>query len=97
MASSGRRGFYSSFQYVTLVAGQLVALGVQIILQQILSEADMMSWGWRIPFVIGAMGALAVLWLRRTMDESEQFEKLYLHNLFTKVHGEYCRSRKKCR
>jgi MHS family alpha-ketoglutarate permease-like MFS transporter len=76
MASSGRRGFYSSFQYVTLVAGQLVALGVQIILQQILSEADMMSWGWRIPFVIGAMGALAVLWLRRTMDESEQFEKM---------------------
>ena len=40
MASSGRRGFYSSFQYVTLVAGQLVALGVQIILQNVLSEAD---------------------------------------------------------
>ncbi|WP_374616733.1 MFS transporter [Frankia sp. AgKG'84/4] len=76
MASSGRRGFYSSFQYVTLVAGQMVALGVQIILQQVLSESDMMSWGWRIPFVIGAMGALAVLWLRRTMDESEQFSKM---------------------
>lgn len=76
MASSGRRGFYSSFQYVTLVAGQLVALGVQIILQQMLSEPDMKSWGWRVPFVIGAMGALAVLWLRRTMDESEQFSKM---------------------
>lgn len=76
MASSGRRGFYSSFQYVTLIAGQLVALGVQIILQQMLSAADMQSWGWRIPFVIGAMGALVVLWLRRSMDESEQFEKM---------------------
>ncbi|MCI0766005.1 MFS transporter [Bacillus sp. TL12] len=76
MASSGRRGFYSSFQYVTLVAGQLVALGVQIVLQQILSEPDMTSWGWRIPFIIGAMGAVAVLWLRRTMDESEQFSKM---------------------
>jgi MHS family alpha-ketoglutarate permease-like MFS transporter len=76
MASKGHRGFYSSFQYVTLIAGQLVALGVQIILQQILSEPDMKSWGWRIPFVIGAMGALAVLWLRRTMDESEQFSKM---------------------
>jgi MHS family alpha-ketoglutarate permease-like MFS transporter len=76
MASSGRRGYYSSFQYVTLVAGQLVALGVQIILQQILNEHDMKSWGWRIPFVIGAMGALAVFWLRRTMDESEQFSKM---------------------
>jgi MHS family alpha-ketoglutarate permease-like MFS transporter len=76
MASSGRRGFYSSFQYVTLVAGQMVALGVQIILQQVLSEADMYSWGWRIPFVIGAFGAVAVMWLRRTMDESEQFTKM---------------------
>ncbi|MBS2968376.1 MFS transporter [Metabacillus sp. KIGAM252] len=76
MASSGRRGYYSSFQYVTLVAGQLTALGVQIILQQVLSEPDMNAWGWRIPFVIGAMGALAVLWLRRSMDESDQFEKM---------------------
>ncbi|AFC31307.1 alpha-ketoglutarate transporter, MFS super [Paenibacillus mucilaginosus 3016] len=76
MASSGRRGFYSSFQYVTLIAGQLVALGVQIILQQLLSEPDMKAWGWRIPFVIGALGALAVLWLRRSMDESEQFESM---------------------
>ncbi|UUZ90963.1 MFS transporter [Paenibacillus sp. P25] len=76
MASGGRRGYYSSFQYVTLVAGQLVALGVQIILQRLLSEPEMKSWGWRIPFVIGALGALAVLWLRRTMDESEQFSKM---------------------
>ncbi|ALL22540.1 MFS transporter [Bacillus tropicus] len=76
MASSGRRGFYSSFQYVTLVAGQMVALGVQIVLQQLLSEPDMKAWGWRIPFIIGAMGAVAVLWLRRTMDESEQFTNI---------------------
>ncbi|MDK7474372.1 MFS transporter [Bacillus paranthracis] len=76
MASSGRRGFYSSFQYVTLVAGQMVALGVQIVLQQLLSEPDMKAWGWRIPFIIGSMGAVAVLWLRRTMDESEQFSNI---------------------
>ncbi|PGS38089.1 alpha-ketoglutarate transporter [Bacillus cereus] len=76
MASSGCRGFYSSFQYVTLVAGQMVALGVQIVLQQLLSEPDMKAWGWRIPFIIGAMGAVAVLWLRRTMDESEQFANI---------------------
>ncbi|WP_330232989.1 MFS transporter [Nocardia sp. NBC_00508] len=73
VASAGRRGFYSSFQYVTLVAGQLVALGVQIVLQQFLDAAQMNAWGWRIPFVIGAAGALIVMWLRRGMDESEQF------------------------
>ncbi|TGA96889.1 MFS transporter [Sporolactobacillus shoreae] len=76
MANKGRRGFYSSFQYVTLVGGQLVALGVQIILQLTLNEAQLNAWGWRIPFVIGALGALAVLWLRLTMDESDQFKKM---------------------
>ncbi|WP_283163423.1 MFS transporter [Sporolactobacillus mangiferae] len=76
MANRGRRGFYSSFQYVTLVGGQLVALGVQIILQLILNEAQLQTWGWRIPFVIGAFGALIVLWLRLTMDESEQFKNM---------------------
>lgn len=80
MASSGRRGFYSSFQYVTLISGQLLALGVQIILQQILSEEAMMAWGWRIPFIIGAFGAVAVLWLRRSMDESEQYTKMESKN-----------------
>ncbi|MFF0242507.1 MFS transporter [Rhodococcus pyridinivorans] len=73
VASPGRRGFYSSFQYVTLVAGQLIALGVQIVLQLTLSAEAMQAWGWRIPFVIGAVAAVAVMWLRRTMDESEAF------------------------
>ncbi|MFI9381534.1 MFS transporter [Kutzneria sp. NPDC052558] len=73
VATPGKRGFYSSFQYVTLTAGQLVALGVQIILQNTLSSAEMASWGWRIAFVIGALGALVVMWLRATMDESQAF------------------------
>ncbi|GLY51671.1 MFS transporter [Lentzea sp. NBRC 102530] len=75
VASPARRGFYSSFQYVTLTAGQLVALGVQIVLQQFLSKAEMTEWGWRIAFVIGATGAIVVMWLRRGMDESANFEK----------------------
>lgn len=73
VASAGRRGFYSSFQYVTLVAGQLIALGVQIVLLQFLTSAQMYAWGWRIPFVIGAGAAVVVMWLRRGMDESESF------------------------
>ncbi|MGB8407453.1 MAG: MFS transporter [Mycobacterium sp.] len=73
VATPHRRGFYSSFQYVTLTSGQLLALGVQIILQHVLSPAQMHSWGWRIAFAIGALAALTVMWLRRTMDESESF------------------------
>jgi MHS family alpha-ketoglutarate permease-like MFS transporter len=73
VATPGKRGFYSSFQYVTLTAGQLVALGVQIILQNTLSAAEMASWGWRIAFVVGAFGAVVVMWLRATMDESAAY------------------------
>src|SRR5258708_28613807 len=54
VATPHRRGFYSSFQYVTLTSGQLLALGVQIILQQVLTSEQLHAWGWRIAFVIGA-------------------------------------------
>jgi MHS family alpha-ketoglutarate permease-like MFS transporter len=73
VATPNRRGFYSSFQYVTLTSGQLLALGIQIILQQLLTPAQLHSWGWRIAFVVGAAAALTVMWLRRTMDESGNF------------------------
>ena len=73
VATPHRRGFYSSFQYVTLTSGQLLALGVQIILQQLLTPEQMHAWGWRIAFVIGAAAALTVMWLRRTMDESDNY------------------------
>ena len=74
VATPHRRGFYSAFQYVTLTSGQLLALGVQIILQQVLTPEQMHAWGWRIAFVIGAAAAVTVMWLRRTMDESENFK-----------------------
>lgn len=75
MATENRRGFYSSFQYVTLVGGQLIALGIQLILQKlILTEDQLHSWGWRIPFIIGAILALIALYLRRNLHETEAFE-----------------------
>lgn len=73
VATAHRRGFYSSFQYVTLTSGQLLALGIQIVLQQILTSEQLYSWGWRIAFAIGALAALTVMWLRRTMDESDNY------------------------
>jgi MFS transporter, MHS family, alpha-ketoglutarate permease len=73
MAGRARRGFFSSFQYVTLIAGQLTALGVLLILQVALSEADLEEWGWRIPFAIGGALALFVFWLRRRLAETESF------------------------
>lgn len=76
MATENRRGFYSSFQYVTLVGGLLIALGIQLVLQKlILTEMQLQTWGWRIPFVIGAILALVALYLRSNLHETEAFEK----------------------
>jgi MHS family alpha-ketoglutarate permease-like MFS transporter len=74
MATKDHRGFWSSFQYVTLIAGQLVASAVLILLQGVLSEAQLHAWGWRIPFVIGGALAVSVFWLRRGLDETPSFK-----------------------
>ncbi|QDH73819.1 MFS transporter [Brevundimonas sp. M20] len=73
MAAKAHRGFWSSFQYVTLISGQLLALLLLIVLQNTLSEGDLASWGWRIPFFVGAALAVIVFWLRRRLDETRAF------------------------
>lgn len=74
IAVEGRKGFYASFQYVTLIGGQLLAVLVVVILQNILSSEDLHAWGWRIPFAMGAVLAVVALWLRRQLDETSQKE-----------------------
>jgi MHS family alpha-ketoglutarate permease-like MFS transporter len=76
MAPRANRGFWASFQYMTLCGGQLCAIFVAVILQGFLSEAQLTAWGWRIPFVIGALLALAVYILRRNLAETQSFENL---------------------
>ena len=76
MATSKHRGFYSSFQYVTLIGGQLTALVVLLVLQNfLLTPEELRAWGWRIPFVIGAALALLALWMRRDLAETWAFER----------------------
>jgi MHS family alpha-ketoglutarate permease-like MFS transporter len=80
VATKERRGFYSSFQYVTLIGGQLIALGLQLILQRIfLTDQEMHEWGWRIPFVIGALLSLVALYLRSNLHETEAFQNKEEH------------------
>ncbi|AUW59022.1 alpha-ketoglutarate permease [Sphingobium sp. SCG-1] len=74
MASQKHRGFFSSFQYVTLIMGQLLALAVLLVLQATMAEATLESWGWRIPFLIGGALAIGVLYLRRRLMETQSFE-----------------------
>ena len=74
VASDRHRGFYVSFHYVTLIGGQLCAILVLLVLQQVFLTAEQMrAWGWRIPFVIGAMLAIIALMMRRNLHETEAF------------------------
>lgn len=74
VALRGQRGFFASFQYVTLIGGQLLAVLVVVILQQLLSEEELRAYGWRIPFVVGAIAALISLMLRRSLKETSSAE-----------------------
>src|SRR5438105_7233207 len=77
VASKGNRGFYSSFQYVTLIGGQLLALLVLAILQILLTTDELKAWGWRIPFVIGALAAVVAMFLRRSLAETATAETMH--------------------
>jgi MHS family alpha-ketoglutarate permease-like MFS transporter len=75
MADSKHRGFYSSFQYVTLIGGQLLALLLLLVLQKFLLNAEeLRAWGWRIPFFAGAALALLALRMRHNLPETQSFE-----------------------
>jgi MHS family alpha-ketoglutarate permease-like MFS transporter len=73
IAGRRHRGFFSSFQYVTLISGQLAALAVLLVLQRVMNEAALEAWGWRIPFAIGGVLAVIVFWLRRRLVETASF------------------------
>ena len=75
MADERHRGFYSSFQYVTLIGGQLCALVVLLLLQKVfLTNDEIRAWGWRVPFVIGASLAVIAAVMRRNLEETDAFE-----------------------
>ena len=74
VADEKHRGFYVSFHYVTLIGGQLCAILVLLVLQQVFLTPDQMrAWGWRIPFLIGAILAISALMMRRNLPETEAF------------------------
>lgn len=74
MAGARHRGFWSSFQYMTLISGQILALLELALLRTVMTTAELEAWGWRIPFVVGAGLALIVFWLRRRMEETAAFK-----------------------
>lgn len=76
MADRERRGFWSSFQYVTIIGGQLSALALLVVLQATIGEDAMQAWGWRIGFFAGAVLAVVVFFIRRRLDETISYENV---------------------
>ncbi|MGF0538045.1 MFS family transporter [Agrobacterium sp. ES01] len=74
VALRGRRGFFASFQYVTLIGGQLLAVLVIVIIESLMSSEEITQWGWRIPFIIGALAAIVSIFLRRSLAETQKAE-----------------------
>ena len=75
-APKGHRGFYSSFLYTTISLGQLLGMGTLVLMQQFfLTPTQLQSWGWRIPFLVGALISVVGILLRRNMKETDSFRK----------------------
>lgn len=77
ISTKGNRGFYGSFQYFTIISGQLSALLVLIVLQSVFSTEELKAWAWRIPFFIGALAAVVVVYLRRALQETLSEEAMH--------------------
>jgi MFS transporter, MHS family, proline/betaine transporter len=75
-APAGERGYYGSFQQTSVVAGLLMGSGVAAVLNTVMTPDDMASWGWRIPFLLGALIGPVGMYMRRTIDETPAYRRL---------------------
>jgi MHS family proline/betaine transporter-like MFS transporter len=74
-APKGERGFYGSFQQTSVVAGILLGSGIAALLNTFMTPADMESWGWRIPFLLGGIIGPVGMYMRRTIDETPAYQR----------------------
>ena len=71
---SARRGFFGSFQQVSTASGSLLGSAISAILNSLLSSSAMLDWGWRVPFVLGAILLVIGVYLRRNVGETPSYE-----------------------
>jgi MHS family proline/betaine transporter-like MFS transporter len=72
-AQRNNRGLYGSWVVFSLLIGILIGSGVATTTCYVLSEDQILAWGWRIPFLLSAVGGLVGSIIRRTVEEPEQF------------------------
>ncbi|HDS4385848.1 TPA: MHS family MFS transporter [Enterobacter roggenkampii] len=74
-APEKRKGFFGSIPQAGVTIGMLMATFI-VSLMTLFSEADFLSWGWRIPFLLSSVLVLLGLWIRKDIDETPDFQKL---------------------
>jgi MHS family alpha-ketoglutarate permease-like MFS transporter len=84
-APPARRGFLSSFVFFSTALGVLAASALGWLLTRLLPQAAMTSYGWRIPFLLGSLGALVGFWIRRGVDETDAFREMRARRTVTGV------------
>jgi len=74
-APTARRGLWSSLIYISNTTGVVVGTLLGALLTTTLSSEQMADWGWRVPFLLGGVLGLFVLWMRSRMKETEVYEE----------------------
>ncbi|PTA91549.1 shikimate transporter [Kosakonia sp. H7A] len=74
-APAGKKAFYSSGVQVGYGVGLLLSTGLVSLISSMTSNAQFLSWGWRLPFLFSIVLVLGALWVRNGMEESREFEQ----------------------
>jgi len=72
-APNDQRGYFGSFQQMSVVAGLLLGSGVAALMNTVFTADDMQGWGWRVPFLIGGILGPVGLYMRREMEETPAY------------------------
>jgi metabolite-proton symporter len=73
--NAARRGFWASWPQAGVAAGNLLAAGVLALMALIQNEADFLSWGWRVPFLLSVLLVAVGWYIRNRVEESRTFEE----------------------
>ncbi len=79
-APSHRRAFYGSWQTITITLGMFTAASASLIVTAALPEEDVVSWGWRIPFLLAFPLGMIGLYMRLKLEETEEFVEMKASN-----------------
>jgi MHS family proline/betaine transporter-like MFS transporter len=72
-APEGRRGWYGSFQQMSVAAGLLLGSGIGALVSTTLPPEAVEGWGWRVPFLLGGVLGVVGQYMRRHVEETPAY------------------------